>query len=169
MERYWDGRLWTDDTRPLAMAPAPSGPVIGRTTGGGWDWKWLLFSFKGRAHRAHYWTVSGGFFALVLVLSVIVLVATRSVSDVTAGDGDELSPLFGLVFLVFFVVIVWVSLAVGVKRWHDRDKSGAWMLITLIPLGIGPLWVLVECGFLPGTDGPNQYGGDPRRVPTTPY
>ena len=42
------------------------------------------------------------------------------------------------------------------------------MLIALIPW-IGVLWVLVECGFLEGTNGPNQYGGDPRRVSASPY
>jgi uncharacterized membrane protein YhaH (DUF805 family) len=50
--------------------------------------------------------------------------------------------------------------AVYAKRWHDRDKSGWWSLIILVPI-IGGIWFLVECGILPGTPGANQYGPDP--------
>jgi uncharacterized membrane protein YhaH (DUF805 family) len=53
-----------------------------------------------------------------------------------------------------------MSLAVFAKRWHDRDKSGWWSLILLVPF-IGSIWALVECGCLPGTEGPNRYGADP--------
>ncbi len=58
------------------------------------------------------------------------------------------------------IYIFWVGLAVGVKRWHDRDKSGWWMLIGIIPY-IGGIWQLIECGCLRGTEGPNRFGGDP--------
>jgi uncharacterized membrane protein YhaH (DUF805 family) len=44
--------------------------------------------------------------------------------------------------------------------WHDRNKSGWWVLIAFVPV-IGGLWYLIECGFLPGTTGANNYGADP--------
>ena len=53
-----------------------------------------------------------------------------------------------------------VRLAVSVKRWHDRDKPGTWVLINLIPL-VGGIWAFVEVGCLRGTFGPNNYGEDP--------
>ena len=53
-----------------------------------------------------------------------------------------------------------VGIIVQIKRWHDRDKSGWWVLINLVPC-IGPFWALIECGFLRGTPGPNKYGPDP--------
>jgi uncharacterized membrane protein YhaH (DUF805 family) len=65
------------------------------------------------------------------------------------------NPVAALAWLVW----LWTLLAVFVKRWHDRDKSGAWMFINLIPV-IGWIWTLLECGLLPGTPGPNRYGGD---------
>jgi uncharacterized membrane protein YhaH (DUF805 family) len=168
MERYWDGGAWTEDVRSLAMAPPPSGPVIGRTSGGGWDWKWLFFSFKGRAHRAHYWAVNASLVVVVVIAAIFVVAAGESVgAGAATGDGDGLSGIVVLVFLAVYLVALWASIAVGVKRWHDRDKSGAWMFLILVPFG--SLWVLVECGFLPGTDGPNQYGGDPRLASSTPY
>ena len=46
------------------------------------------------------------------------------------------------------------------RRWHDRDKSGWWTLIGLIPV-VGAIWILVECGCLKGSDGPNRFGADP--------
>ena len=53
-----------------------------------------------------------------------------------------------------------MQVAIGVKRLHDRNKTGWWMLIILLPV-IGGLWYLIECGFLKGTTGPNTYGPDP--------
>ena len=64
-----------------------------------------------------------------------------------------------LVALVIVLAAVWIGLAVGVKRYHDRGKSGWWVLIALVPV-IGGLWYLIECGFLRGTIGPNAYGPD---------
>jgi uncharacterized membrane protein YhaH (DUF805 family) len=60
-------------------------------------------------------------------------------------------------------VLIWPALALQVKRWHDRDKSGWWVLIAFIPI-IGAFWVLIECGFLDGTPGPNRFGPSPKGV-----
>jgi len=73
--------------------------------------------------------------------------------------GDE-SNVATIAVLLLYVPLIWISLAVQVKRWHDRDKSGLWILISLIPL-IGPLWAFIETGCLRGTLGPNGYGADP--------
>ena len=163
MERYWDGRGWTDDARPLAGGPAPlSGPAVGVRPGGGWDWMWLIFSLKGRAHRAHYWAVSAAAFGYVIGAATILVAAEDTGSGAAASDGGTGSQLLAVVLTVLYFVLLWAALAAGVKRFHDRDKPGAWMLIVLVPVGF--LWVLIECGFLPGTDGPNRYGGDPRRA-----
>ena len=52
---------------------------------------------------------------------------------------------------------LWLWLAVSVKRYHDRNKAGWWVLIALIPY-IGTLWQVVELGFFAGNPGPNRYG-----------
>ena len=54
------------------------------------------------------------------------------------------------------IVALWPSLAIQAKRWHDRDKSAWWLLMNFLPI-IGPIWILVENGFLAGTDGENRY------------
>src|SRR5262249_35809552 len=93
-----------------------------------------------------------------------ILMAATGASIEMPADGSMPSMgggvVGGLIALLLFVVALWISLAMGVKRYHDRNKSGWWVLIALVPV-IGGLWYLIEAGFLPGTSGPNQYGPDP--------
>jgi uncharacterized membrane protein YhaH (DUF805 family) len=105
-----------------------------------------LFSFQGRVGRQQFWLTSLALIAVVVVLEFLV-------------RGARGSPV-ALMFLVLMVPLVWISLAVGIKRWHDRDKSGWWILINLLPF-IGGIWALVENGFLKGTSGQNRFGADP--------
>lgn len=109
--------------------------------------KQLLFSFEGRIPRRVFWGVTlGGMVVLGVAFGLGVLVL-----------GDE--ALLGWM-LVLYVPLIWVSLAIQCKRWHDRGKSAWWMLIGLIPI-IGSIEVFVETGCLRGTVGSNQYGPDP--------
>ena len=55
------------------------------------------------------------------------------------------------------LVFGYIFAAIAAKRWHDRNKSGWWSLLSFVPV-LGPLWVLFELGSLPGTPGKNQYG-----------
>jgi len=68
---------------------------------------------------------------------------------------------------VIALAILYPSLAVAAKRFHDRDKSGWWILILFIPI-IGFIWYLVELGFLPGMPSPNRFGPDPLGMPALP-
>ena len=68
--------------------------------------------------------------------------------------------LFSIIVFLLYIPMIWIGLALGVKRWHDRGKSGWWVLIALIPI-VGGIWTFVECGCLRGTVGPNQFGPDP--------
>ena len=76
------------------------------------------------------------------------------------SDRGLLSVLAALFLIVGYIALIWVSFALPIKRWHDRDKSGWWILITFIPI-IGAVWAFVENGCLRGTEGPNRYGDDP--------
>lgn len=110
------------------------------------DWGWYLFGFDGRINRGKFWLGWAVLYAFFLV-AWIVAVATNS------------GVVIGLVGLAGLLAI-WPALAIQIKRWHDRGKSGWWVLIALVPI-IGGFWVLIECGFLPGDVGPNEYGPDP--------
>jgi uncharacterized membrane protein YhaH (DUF805 family) len=56
-------------------------------------------------------------------------------------------------------LLLWPCTAVTVKRWHDRDRSGWWVLVLMVPL-LGTLWTLYECGLRRGTEGDNRFGPD---------
>jgi uncharacterized membrane protein YhaH (DUF805 family) len=122
-----------------------------------------LFSFDGRLNRAKFWLILIATDIAVFVLLAILVAVTGG--SMTMGEDGSMPSMGGgvignLVALVIFVAAVWIGLAVGVKRYHDRGKSGWWVLIVLVPV-IGGLWYLIECGFLRGTIGPNAYGPDP--------
>ena len=74
--------------------------------------------------------------------------------------GEQAAVIILLLYLVFGVLITWVSLALQSKRWHDLNKSAWWILIILIPI-VGPLWALIELGFLKGAPGRNRFGENP--------
>jgi len=127
----------------------------------------LLFGFQGRIRRTAWWLASFGFgfawsIALIMVIGIVALMgaaATGGASDNAAAGA--LGALIALVYLIGLVPAVWVGIALGVKRCHDRDKPGVFMLLYLIPI-VGPIWILIELGFLDGTPGPNQYGPSPK-------
>ncbi len=66
----------------------------------------------------------------------------------------------GIIALLFSLALIWPGLVIGIKRCHDRGKSGWFLLIGIIPI-IGWIWLFVELYCLKGQDGENQYGPDP--------
>ena len=105
----------------------------------------IFFSFEGRIARRTWWLY--GVLAL-LGLGVLLTVLLRVVG-LSARTTD----------IAVNLALLWPSLAIGIKRWHDRDKSGWWMLVYLLPV-LGWLWGLVENGFLRGSVGANRFGDE---------
>jgi len=112
----------------------------------------ILFSFTGRIGRGTFWGVWFSMMAVGLIVGLII--------GGISSSGDEGAAVAIVIYLLFLIPCVWIGLAMQVKRWHDRDKSGWMVLINFIPI-IGMIWALVALGFLQGTIGPNQYGEDP--------
>lgn len=116
------------------------------------------FDFEGRSRRKEYWM-----FTLLYALLMIAAFVVVGIGAATSGDSGELNALgmlgfslLGLIVLIFFIP----SIAVQVRRFHDQDKSGWFVLLNLIP-SIGGLIVLVfMC--LEGTPGDNRFGSDPK-------
>ncbi|OZG73060.1 DUF805 domain-containing protein [Hahella sp. CCB-MM4] len=107
--------------------------------------KQVLFSFSGRVGRKVYWLAILGMIAFWAIIGGLATVLGKD-SNVVAA-----------IAFVFYIPFIWISLAVQVKRWHDRNKSGWWVLIGIIPL-IGAIWVFIENGLLAGDQGMNDYG-----------
>ena len=101
--------------------------------------------FNGRAHREEFWM----FTLINLGISVAVAVVAGILHI------GFLSALYGLAVLV-------PSLAVGVRRLHDTNKSGWWLLIGIVPV-VGII-VLIVFYAQEGEPGENQYGPSPKTV-----
>jgi uncharacterized membrane protein YhaH (DUF805 family) len=106
----------------------------------------MFFSLRGRVSRRQFWL----FGVLALFGLALLAHALLGIARVRASTAD----------LIVNLLLVWPALAVSVKRWHDRDKSGWWVLLNLVPV-IGWLWALIDNGFLRGSSGPNRFGDDP--------
>ena len=132
-------------------------------------------TFSGRAARAEYW-----WFYLATVIAGMI----AGVIDGLVGN-DEVAWLGGALNLLLIVP----TIAATVRRLHDTDRSGWWLvgglavLIGLVAIataasmggstGFGPAMIAAIFGavtlfvilfifmVLPGTDGPNSYGPDP--------
>ena len=157
----------------------------------GTSWKWLLFSFRGRANRKKFWL------AILLPLLMIsipgVLVAQdmiktaqkihacqeqnpamdrqECVNTVRSNKSDLTENVIAGISILITVPGLWILGALQAKRFHDTNRSGWCILISIFLLailnpipglyGLGGFLALIWPGFFKGTSGPNKYGQDP--------
>lgn len=102
-------------------------------------------NFSGRARRSEYW-----YWSLATIIAVVVLEVIASASRSV-----------GMVLLaIYWLATVVPGLAVSVRRLHDTNRSGWWILLSLVPL-VGAIVLLVfMCS--DSTSGSNQYGASPK-------
>jgi len=108
--------------------------------------------FTGRARRKEYW--------MFTLFNVLISIALTFIDVLLLGHdmGDPGS--IGIVSTLYSLAVLLPSLAVSIRRLHDTDRSGWWLLIALIPF-IGAVVLLVfMC--LDGTRGSNRFGVNPK-------
>ncbi|MBW7974052.1 DUF805 domain-containing protein [Bradyrhizobium sp. BR 10289] len=171
------------------------------------DWTWYLFRFDGRINRALIWQA-----LLIVALAAGLLELINQAIHVLNGQRSFTTGLtvnfdFGLDDLFKAVdprahhlprpvdatnliirgignaLFLWIYLATAIKRLHDRDRSGWWIVLfffvpglysqfsDLLPRSLTPpfsltasilwLWGVVEMFIVPGTSGHNRFGPDP--------
>jgi uncharacterized membrane protein YhaH (DUF805 family) len=108
--------------------------------------------FGERARRSEYWWF--------VLFTVLVGIVTAILDSVLGTDFEGSAGANGVLSLIANLILLLPSLAVTVRRLHDTDRSGWWILIAVIPL-IGAIVLLV---FLvqDGTPGPNRFGLSPK-------
>ncbi|WP_445218556.1 DUF805 domain-containing protein [Bradyrhizobium sp. Pa8] len=174
------------------------------------DWTWYLFRFDGRINRALLWQALLIIALLAALLGIVdqaisIPDGTKSVAFKFKVDFDfdfGLDGLLGIIGprshrplsstervslilrILGALLFLWISLATAIKRLHDRDRRGWW----IIPFAFIPnllfhfsdllpdagwfvpfdwaihalwLWGLVEMFIVPGTSGDNRFGPDP--------
>ena len=105
-------------------------------------------AFSGRAGRPEFWW----FFLINLIVSIVLTVIDIQLGLLAASG-------IGIASTIYSLAVLLPSLGVAVRRLHDTDRSGWWMLIALIPL-IG-LIVLLVFFIMTGTPGDNRHGSNP--------
>lgn len=138
---------------------------------------WMILPFKryaeftGRSRRMEYWM-----FTLLNVIVVTVLLAVTggfaALSDLENADAASSGAMamfggLGILILVYGLAVLIPSIAVTVRRLHDRDMSGWWYLGAIVGGMIPIVGIVISIGFLvlmalPGTPGPNRFGADPK-------
>jgi len=150
---------------------------------------WMLMPYRhyvqfwGRSRRREYWSFSLLYFLVMLVLLVPAAMLGERTGDANSTVEDNLvavgangaidfsgnplaAVLWGL-FLVFVLASLLPGLAVTVRRLHDRNMSGWWLVgvsvLSLLPLLGFFVWIaFIVIMLLDGTEGPNRYGPDPK-------
>ena len=100
--------------------------------------------FNGRARRREYWMFVLANFIVSVVLGIIANLIHASFLSV-----------------IYLLAIIVPGIALSIRRMHDINKSGWWILVGLIPL-IGWIWLII-LAVQEGTKGPNTYGPDPKQ------
>jgi uncharacterized membrane protein YhaH (DUF805 family) len=118
----------------------------------------VYFSPKGRLRRLPYFLYG---LVIGLVAGVLGVVAQYlSVQlQINMQQPDYLAVMFLVGILIFFIIFIYASWILGMKRFHDLDHSGWWMLLSLVPI-VGFL-VALYLLFFRGTEGPNRFGNSP--------
>ncbi|MBE6035904.1 MAG: DUF805 domain-containing protein [Clostridiales bacterium] len=102
--------------------------------------------FSGRARRKEYW--------MFQLFNAIILAAIALLGVV--------HDMFFILYIIYVLAMIIPALAVTVRRLHDLDKEGVWILISFVPV-VGGIWLLIlTC--TEGIRGDNRYGADPKAV-----
>jgi uncharacterized membrane protein YhaH (DUF805 family) len=141
----------------------------------------LLFSFRGRLNRKRYWMT------VIVTMAVIILLLLLALGMIRE-QRFEFAALTVLILFILYIPLIWIGLAIGAKRLHDRNKSAWWLLVFYALPGILSgagnqmddvaflilhvvsfaitVWAFVELGCLRGTRATNRFGPDPLSAPT---
>ena len=157
------------------------------------DLETLFLTFDGRLTRSRYWFAIG----LVSLANLGIVAAFSYAAGLTYADYEYGSRTVVVVHLIALTLLFWPSMAVTIKRLHDRNTSGWWGallhvfgvfvfmqayfrkpfmvesqpdILTLLPplvFAVLAAWLMVEL-LMPGTRGANRYGADPRQNQNAP-
>ena len=114
------------------------------------DLKSLWLSPKGRSSRKDLWLRTYLPFLGIYILTVIFDIVTGIFDSETGYDP---------ILAILSILMTWPWTMVLIKRAHDRNRSGWFLLVSLVP--ILNLWPAIELYFFKGTEGSNRFGDDP--------
>lgn len=135
------------------------------------EWKTCLqnyVNFKGRARRREYWMFLLVNFIVYMLFSMTIYLLSKELGTMTEdllGDGMDMMTAYiylgvSAVLLLYSLAMVIPGFAVLFRRLHDIGKSGAWILIGLVP--IAGFIILIVFLATDSQAGENKYGPNPK-------
>ncbi|MGM9529148.1 MAG: DUF805 domain-containing protein [Phascolarctobacterium sp.] len=115
-------------------------------------WKQKFFSTKGRINRKTYFLRG---LAIQAVMGLIDNVLVISALGMFFSGEEAIGLALFLLIAVIGIVVIYSGICLGIRRWHDLNKSGWYCLLCI--LIIPAIYII----FAKGTDGPNKYGPKP--------
>ncbi|MBL4606269.1 MAG: DUF805 domain-containing protein [Pseudomonadales bacterium] len=108
--------------------------------------------FSGRSQRKEYWYfLLFNLIALILFVSIDAAIGTFNVETGT-----------GIISTIYMLAVLLPYFGVGIRRLHDTNRSGWWLLIGFIPI-VGPI-VLIVFFCLDSDPDENKYGENPKTI-----
>lgn len=129
--------------------------------------EWMLLpyrryaDFSGRSRRMEYWMFALFQMIVAGVLLTLFIAGSPQVDEHGMATAEPGALFYlGLLLAVVYGVGTFIpSLAVTVRRLHDQDRTGWWILVQFLPFGGLVLLVFM---LLDGTPGTNRFGPDPK-------
>ena len=150
-----------------------------------------MWGFDGRISRKYFW-LAGLVWTIALLAIMLPLLHWFTAGEWMSGTISEqrLEKAFSGAALIAALILLYPSLAMSIKRLHDLRLSAWWCVPAFVPgfvdtflplmnvsgamiVGHASSWIafavglvyIIVLGFIRGTDGPNEYGDDPRAKP----
>ena len=123
------------------------------------DWMLMPYrryaDFSGRSQRKEYWMFQLLVFIVYFVASMLITMGAPTVDPYTGqmSGGSALATVGTAILGIFWLGTIIPAIAVAVRRMHDQDRSGWWILV--------PIANIIFL-FIDGTPGPNRFGEDPK-------
>ena len=131
---------------------------------------WVNYSLDGRVKREDYWYYGYALFWTTAFVFYLITAIFYFIASYIFGQN-----VAGIIFLIITLIPIWTSFAMKflsnkIKRLHDNNKSGWFLLWTLVPIlgQLFGLYIFITNWFLRGTIGTNDFGADPVEKDTMP-
>ena len=112
-------------------------------------------NFADRTTRTEFWV-----YALINIVFIYTPILISMFIEMIGINVSGLDMVLGIVILIYGLASLVPTIAITIRRLHDSDNNGLWILVSLIPY-IGGIILLIFC-LLPGTKDDNKYGSNPR-------
>lgn len=114
--------------------------------------------FEGRAQRKEYWM----FFLINFLLGIVIQILVGLAVSFGGSSSESIISILGSLWGLYSLAILIPSIAVSIRRLHDTNHSGWWLLINLIPFaGLIVFIIFMATDSQPGE---NRYGPNPKGI-----